>query len=363
MVAALIGWAGAALALICTLLIGAAAWLGAQDDGDRRELSYIRYAPDGRSSIWLTDVERRLRVPLLLSDDRLVSLAWSPDGERLAFVRYQDGAFVLALLALDGGGVRDFGGQESSNQRPAWSSDGHWLAFERRDYAHSTVMALAVDVGEAQLLAQPSAWAGHIRWSPRGDRIAYSATTGVNGSLELYTLSTDCGTDCTPMRLGEAPGDTTLPTWSPDGEQLAFMSNREGAWRVYVTPPGCLTCAPLPLTYQAVTPLSLTWSPDGRWLGFEAPPDGSGAHIHAVDMRCVGGPEICRRQLTPPGASYHLPDFSPDGRWVAFTYTLALDDAAAVGIAPIEGCCLVALTRGPGQHWSPVWRPPGEFAG
>jgi TolB protein len=67
-------------------------------------------------------------------------------------------------------------------------------------------------------------------WSPKGDKIVYTALEKGNG-FNICIIGTD-GKGLT--RLTYAQGDNESPSWSPDGSMIAFSSTREGTSRIYV---------------------------------------------------------------------------------------------------------------------------------
>jgi TolB protein len=53
------------------------------------------------------------------------------------------------------------------------------------------------------------------------------------GNWEIYSINVLSGT---LTRLTRASGNDGLPTWSPDGKYLAFVSDRDGSWGIYMMP-------------------------------------------------------------------------------------------------------------------------------
>jgi hypothetical protein len=70
------------------------------------------------------------------------------------------------------------------------------------------------------------------RWSPDGASVIFMSDSR-DGNWELYTLSVAGGT---VTRLTDNAANDGLPAWSPDGSRIAFMSNRDGAWGIWVMP-------------------------------------------------------------------------------------------------------------------------------
>jgi TolB protein len=112
-------------------------------------------------------------------------------------------------------------------------------------------------------------------------------------------------------RLTYGPWDDITPALSPDGKRVAFASNRNGYWDLYV----------LDLQGGQVTRLTDTpaydgapsWSPDGLWLAYETYID-QNLEIMIQSMSEPGGPI----NLTKHPAADHSPVWSPQGRSIAF---------------------------------------------
>ena len=94
------------------------------------------------------------------------------------------------------------------------------------------------------------------------------------------------------------------PASSPDGSQLAFMSNNNGNWEIYATtthpPGGQQVPEPRRLTKNGARDGLPTWSPDGRWLAFVSDrdgawavyvmrPDGSGQQVETTESETDQG--------------------------------------------------------------------------
>ena len=116
---------------------------------------------------------------------------------------------------------------------PSWSPDGARLAYEGARGIYVTAR------GEDPLLLTPDlaqSTAATPAWSPRGDRIAY--VRQMHDHWEIWSMTPD-GTDqrrLTPVGTvaGEPVYNNVAPAWSPDGQYIAFLTDRAGEWRVYV---------------------------------------------------------------------------------------------------------------------------------
>src|SRR5262249_14977529 len=103
-----------------------------------------------------------------------------------------------------------------------------------------------------------------------------------------------------------------LPQYSPDGERIAFASNREGTWAVFVCGrSGSISqkIAPLPEHTAVGAP---RWSPDGRRIAYDSR---VGGHLYVVVVDLETGNQ--RALATGPGDNVR-PSWSRDGRWIYF---------------------------------------------
>lgn len=107
-------------------------------------------------------------------------------------------------------------------------------------------------------------------------------------------------------RLIWGDGGNAAPQFSPDGQRIAFMSNREGSWQIWVSDADGAQPRQVSFTESAGTP---RWSPDGSSIAFDAPFDRS-TWIFVVG---VNGSERAR-----PIVEGLVPSFSRDGKWIYF---------------------------------------------
>jgi dipeptidyl aminopeptidase/acylaminoacyl peptidase len=147
-------------------------------------------------------------------------ISWSPDGRRLAYA--SDG--TIALINADGSGQTVLRtGTTGHDHAPSWSPDGKWIAFATRHDGEPSVYAIRIDGSQRRLLVQHGAAPA---WSPDGTRIAFRVPNGV----EFVSPSGRLLAPGPPFRAGVPFGIDGPPVWSPDGTKIAMSNYRAGTY-------------------------------------------------------------------------------------------------------------------------------------
>jgi dipeptidyl aminopeptidase/acylaminoacyl peptidase len=144
-------------------------------------------------------------------------------------------------------------------------------------------------------------------WSPDGTKIAFA--TERDGDFEIYVMDAD-GSHQT--RLTNDPAGDLHPAWSPDGTKIAFTTDRGGnCCQIYsMNTDGS---NPVRLTDDAAFNSDASWSPDGTKLAFATNRDGE------FEIYSINADGTNPTNLTQSGAYDADPAWSPDGTMVAFT--------------------------------------------
>jgi len=203
----------------------------------------------------------------------------------------------------------------------------------------------------ARLKLPPAAFEAP-RISPDGTRVAYDTDDGKEAIVWVYELS---GAN-SPIRITFA-GRNRFPVWSPDSRRVAFQSNREGehgiAWQ---RADGSGAPEWLTKAEEGADHVPQSWSPTGNTLLFSVTGEGMAVWTLSMsDKTTTPFSDVHASMPFPPGA-----DFSPDGRWVAYSYATGANANSAVFVQPFPatGAKYQISSEDDGHH--PLWSPEGK---
>lgn len=195
--------------------------------------------------------------------------------------------------------------------------------------------------------------------SPEGNRIAFAMTR--RGNTDLYLMKAN-GTHVRRITHDRRPHASSAPTWSPDGERIAFQRNRSlrglGSWDIWI-----LTLATGELerfTNAKALDVAPDWSPDGTRIAFASErgwaPDSEGNWD--VYVKDVATGEVTR--FTRGRAIDGNPSWSPDGSAIAFESDRRGAARSRIWMKELDGGP-TQLTRGGKRGDSdPDWSPDGS---
>ncbi len=260
----------------------------------------------GTKEIWAMDYDGANQHPITQLGTISISPRVSPDNGRLAFSSLGNDGFQIRMFSLLLGRMVNFpsaGG--GTNLSPAWAPSGKELAYSSSRTGDPEIWISDVNGGLSRRITSFRGPDVSPVFNPRsGSQIAWISARST-GLPQLYIMDTD-GSAVTRLTDG---GYASSPSWSPNGQFLAFAWDRKygpgapGGRDIYVME--IATKRWIQLTHD-IGPCDFpSWSPDGRHIVFANAADGKDAHMKIWTMLADG---TQRRALTGPGAD--MPNWS-----------------------------------------------------
>ncbi len=227
---------------------------------------------------------------------------------------------------------------------PAWSPDGQSLAYVSFENRLPSVYIQYLKTGERQRVSARAGVNQAPAWSPDGKKLALTLSTR-DGNLDIYVL--DLATQAL-TRITDDPGIDTEPQWSKDGQSLYFTSDRAGGPQIYRvgTQSGD---KPRRLTFQGSYNARPRLSPDESQLSFVTQEDG-GYRIATMDLRGHGDVQVLTK-----GHFDVSPSYAPNGAEII--YASRDRGRGVLALVSADGRVQERLVSSEGELQEPAWAP------
>lgn len=312
--------------------------------------------------VQLVGGERPLRLTHT-SSGYICCADWSPDGREIAFGRCDDhGGAVFTIPALGGSErkLTDVICPHGDAGYPKWIADGRslLLADSCAPEGPRGLVVFSRETGKKRCLTAPQLYSevgdSEPTLSPDGRTVAFLRNTTL-GPAKIYTIALSGGN---PRQVSPDGWAVINPMWSSDGQHIIFNADLTGLNRVWRVPATGGAAEP-----ETVYPATGVLSRDGRRLAYVEPPlfwQGRAWVISRVELSKSGGQVLSQNQILASDGLNQSAQPSPDGRQIAFQSSRT--GRPEIWRSDADGSDLLQLTSfDSGFSGTPRWSPDGKW--
>ncbi|MET0382977.1 MAG: Tol-Pal system beta propeller repeat protein TolB [Burkholderiaceae bacterium] len=253
----------------------------------------------GKHTLYATDADGDNKLPVLISREPIISPDWSPNGQELAYVSFEQRKAVVYVQNIPQHSQRVVAAFRGSNSAPAFSPDGGRLLV----------------------------------------------TLSKDGGSHVFMINRD---GSNPIRITQSTAIDTEAKFSADGKSIFFVSDRGGGPQIYRQPLGGGSAERV--TFDGAYNISPAPSPDGKLLAYITRQ--GGFRVMVMDL---GSGSV--RAITET-VDDESPSFAPNSRFLV--YSTRVDGRASLIMTPSDGHFKTVLGDSGTEYREPVWGPYGR---
>lgn len=255
--------------------------------------------------------------------------------------------------------------EDGEDSDPDIDPSGQWIVFASTRHEEAPNLYVQRTDGVAvRQLTNDAASEVQPAFSPDGQRIAFASNRA--GDWDIWVIHID-GTNAVQVTSG--PGDDLHPSWSPDGQRLVYCRRgpQDGSWGLWIV--NATAGGGRQFIGNGLFP---EWSPKGDVIAYQRARQRGSRWFSLWTLTLVEGEPRFPTEIAASGdVAMITPTFSPDGRMLAYTAMRSaptLETGSTSGsissdiwIVSLDGRGRRCMTDGYGRHHSPVFGPDGRL--
>lgn len=278
---------------------------------------------DGNEDVYVVGRDGTNEVRLTNTPDDETRPAWSSDGKHVWFSVFANDVSRIYSVDPDGRNLKQIG--SVPGRAATLSHDGKRVLYATGEWTAVRLAVSNLDGSEARILADHAPVLWNVQWSPDDKLIAYTGRSSTEKALSVWIMNADGSNAREIAHLAPEDGNAQVPAWSADGRRIAIQANHPDRskhdahiWVVDLQTGAAHDITPHPAEpYLDEVP---SWFPDGKQIAYQSDrsgwmeiwvmnADGSNQHqlVPGHPLRSVPATTITVRWSVPPDmAAYPL---------------------------------------------------------
>ena len=260
---------------------------------------------------------------------------------KIAYVKKSGTRFDLIVADYDGNNEQSALTSREPIISPEWSPDGNRLVYVSFENRKPQIWVHEIYTSKRTLVGNFRGSNSAPAWSPNGRELA--AVLTLSGASQIYVVPAAGGE---PRRLTNSSGIDTEPVYSPDGGTIFFTSDRGGGPQIYRMPAGGGEARRV--TFKGSYNVSPKVSPDGKTLAYVSRNNGQ-FQVAALDL--ASGQE----QTLTDTVKDESPSFAPNGKLIL--YATEVGGKGVLAAVSLDGRVRQRLSVTAADAREPAWGP------
>lgn len=262
-------------------------------------LSYVM-KEGKRYRLVISDADGQNMRNALNSSEPIISVAWSPDGQKIAYVSFEDRKPVVYVHELVTGRRIVLSNERGNNSAPSWAPDGKSLAVSLSKDGNTQIYRVNADGSNLSRLTQGNTIDTEPQFSPDGKFLYFTSDRG--GNPQIYRMSADGERGEPARRITFKQPYATSPRISPDGKYLAYIGGAGGGFKLFLMNLATGDSTPMTDTSFDESP---SFAANGRYILYSTQVGGKKV------LAAVSVDGYVKQILSVPGSDVRQPSWGP----------------------------------------------------